>query len=56
MTSTPDVDYPIGTTWQPEEHVLPLTVDDIARLAEAAAAMETPERTHLGDFIIWPRS
>lgn len=56
MTATLDVDYPIGTTWQPEEHVLPLTVDDITELAQAAAAMDTPVRTYLGDFIIWPRS
>ncbi|HSG91805.1 MAG TPA: MBL fold metallo-hydrolase [Pseudomonadales bacterium] len=56
MTSAPDVDYPIGTTYQPDEHVLPLAPADIATLAEAAAAMDVPERTWLGSFVIWPRS
>ena len=55
MSSTPNVDYPIGTTYQPEEHHLPLGISDITKLEEAAARMETPERTYLGSFIIWPR-
>lgn len=56
MTSKVNVDYPIGTTWQPDEHVLPLGKSDIAKLAEAAASMDVPVRTYLRDFIIWPRS
>jgi glyoxylase-like metal-dependent hydrolase (beta-lactamase superfamily II) len=54
MSSAPNVDYPIGTTYQPEEHQLPLGISDITKLAEAAAQMETPERTYLGSFIVWP--
>ncbi|MEE4362279.1 MAG: MBL fold metallo-hydrolase [Pseudomonadales bacterium] len=56
MSSTANIDYPIGTTHQPDEHRLPLAPADIVRLADAAAAMEVPARTYLEDFIIWPRS
>ncbi len=55
MSRTPDVDYAIGTTYQPEEHHLPLATSDIVALHEAAARMAVPERTYLGSFIIWPR-
>jgi len=55
MTATPDVDYPIGTTYQPNERHLPLSTSDIATLHEAIVTMEVPERTYLGSYIIWPR-
>jgi len=55
MSNTPNVDYPIGTTYQPEEHHLPLSISDIDALEEAVAPMETAQRTYLGSFIIWPR-
>jgi len=55
MSNTPNVDYPIRTTYQPEEHHLPLAMSDIAKLADAVASMETPARTYLESFILWPR-
>lgn len=54
MTRTRDVDYPIRTTYQPEEHHLPLSVSDIHLLKNAIAEMEAPQRVYLGSFIIWP--
>ncbi len=56
MSSTPDVDYPIGTTYQPDELALPLSVSDIARLEAATKRMDTPVRTYLGNFILWPKN
>lgn len=54
MTSTPDVDYPIRTTYQPDEHPLPLTSAAVASLARAVAGMVVPQRTYLKNFILWP--
>lgn len=54
MTAEPDVDYPIETTYQPDEHPLTLTTEDIAKLHDALVARDMPERTYLGGFIIWP--
>lgn len=57
MTSTPKVNYPYGTTYQPNEHVLQLTA---AHLSEFDAALiqlgpnkPTPPITH-DDFVIDP--
>lgn len=55
MSTTPDVDYPIGTTWQPNEHILPLPASAVSLLHETIDAMDAPERTWLGSFILWPR-
>ncbi|MCH8073155.1 MAG: hypothetical protein IIA09_14510 [Proteobacteria bacterium] len=55
MSKTANVDYPIGTTYQPDEHHLPLTVSDVTALHQAIAGMEIPQRTRLGSFILWPR-
>lgn len=54
MSATANVDYPIGTTYQPDEHGLPLGVADIYLLREKMEALESPERAPLGSFIIWP--
>ena len=54
MTAEPDVDYPIETTYQPNEHPLTLTTEDIARLGEAVTSRAEAERVYLGGFIIWP--
>lgn len=54
MSKTPNVDYPIGTTYQPDEHHLPLTISDLTTLQEAIADMGIPQRTRLGSFILWP--
>ena len=54
MSAVPNVDYPIGTTFQPNEHQLPLSVNDINILRAKMAELESPARTALGSFIIWP--
>lgn len=55
MSNTPNDDYPIGSTYQPNEHQLPLTPSDVVALSEAVVLMDVPQKTHLGSFIIWPR-
>lgn len=55
MSSTPNVDYPIGTTYQPDELALPLSVSDLAKLEAKTTLMATPTRSYLGNFIIWPK-
>lgn len=42
MTQTPGRDYPIGSTYQPHEAALPMTVDDLRRAAEEARRL--PDR------------
>ena len=54
MTADANVDYPIRTTYQPEEHPLPLAPSDILKLHETLMSLEAPERTYLGSFVIWP--
>ncbi len=54
MTAAPDVDYPMGTTYQPNERYLPLSTADITALHETLVTMEVPKRTYLGSFIVWP--
>jgi hydroxyacylglutathione hydrolase len=55
MSNTLNVDYPIGTTYQPNEHPLPLAASDITELNEKVAHMDDPARTYFGSYIIWPR-
>jgi hydroxyacylglutathione hydrolase len=52
---TPFVDYPEGTTEQPDEHALELGRAHLLELADALARMGDPlARTRLRDFTIWP--
>lgn len=52
---TPYVDYPIGTTQQPEEHVLELGRAHLLELQDALRQMPGPmARTWLRDFTVWP--
>jgi hydroxyacylglutathione hydrolase len=54
-SSTPFVDYPEGTTHQPDEHVLELGRAHLLELQAALRAMNGPiERRALRDFTIWP--
>jgi len=53
---TPYLDYPVGTTYQPDEHVLELDRAHLIELNEALRAMDgTIVRTALRDFTIWPK-
>ena len=55
MTNTPGKDYPIGTTFQPDEHILPLKVKDLQSLNEALIKLgDKPVREVHADFIIYP--
>lgn len=55
MTNTPGKDYPIGTTFQPDEHMLPLKVQDLLILNNALKELgDKPERKTFDNFIIYP--
>lgn len=54
MSTSANQDYPVGTTFQPEEHQLPLSVRDIYSLRAAMDETDSPERVPLGSYIIWP--
>ena len=56
MSTTPGVDYPVGTTWQPDEHGLALKPAHILELHDAVVKMkDTPVREVHDDFIVSPR-
>jgi hydroxyacylglutathione hydrolase len=54
MTSAPRRDYPIGETWQPDERALPMTVDQLVAVRDAARSVaDRPGRHVFDDFIIF---
>jgi hydroxyacylglutathione hydrolase len=54
-TRTPYVDYPQGTTRQPDEHALELGRAQLLELADGLRRMGTRlERRAFRDFTIWP--
>lgn len=56
QSATPYKDYPVGTKYQPEEHVLQLSRGQLLELAEALESMKgTPARMALRDFTVWPQ-
>ncbi len=55
QSSTPFVDYPVGTIYQPNEHELALSRGALLELEEALLSMHgTPRRMALRDFSVWP--
>lgn len=55
MTRTPGVPYPLGTTWQPDEHPLPLTAAHVLELHEACEAMAGAPHVDVHDsFVVQP--
>ncbi|MFG2841889.1 MBL fold metallo-hydrolase [Kitasatospora sp. NPDC048296] len=55
MTRAPGIDYPIRTTYQPDEPPLQLTVDHLHRIRAAVAELgDQPRRHPLDDLILWP--
>jgi glyoxylase-like metal-dependent hydrolase (beta-lactamase superfamily II) len=55
MSKTPGIIYPIGTTFQSDEHPLPLMLEDLREWSAACAAMgEEPRREVHDSFIIEP--
>ena len=55
MTTTPGKDYVVETTYQPEEHVLPLDVQDLKMLDKELGLLDdTPVRKIYKHFILYP--
>jgi glyoxylase-like metal-dependent hydrolase (beta-lactamase superfamily II) len=55
QTRTPYLDYPVGTVYQPDEHVLELGRAELLELDEALRSMNgTVRRAAYRDFTIWP--
>ncbi|MBK3562870.1 MBL fold metallo-hydrolase [Streptomyces sp. MBT62] len=53
MTRTPGVDYPVRTTYQPDEAPLPLTTDHLRELRQATRELnDQPGRHAYRDFIV----
>ena len=56
MSSSPGIDYPTGSTFQPEEHRLPLTIYDLQSLKLALDQLgNSPTRAVHDSFIISPK-
>ena len=55
MTTTPGVDYPTGTLWQPDEPPVELSTAHLAQLRSVAEVALTPGRYVFDDFIIESR-
>ncbi len=56
MTKTPGKDYPVGTTFQPDEQKLPLLIKDLVLLNNALRQMGTiPAYQVYNNFIIYPK-
>jgi len=56
MSNKPGIDYPVRTTYQPEEHDLAMTPANVFELYDAVLKMkDTPVRDIHNDFIIDPR-
>jgi hypothetical protein len=55
QTSTPFLDYPVGTMYQPNEHELALSRGSLLELESALLSMHgSPRRMVLRDFSVWP--
>ncbi len=54
---TPFLDYPIGSIYHPDEHVLDLSYSTLLELEDGLEAMHgKPRRMAMRDFTIWPLS
>ncbi len=53
MTAEPGVDYPIGTTWQPNEPPMQMTLDMLDQAVEATFEIEEPGIYTYDDFLIY---
>jgi hydroxyacylglutathione hydrolase len=54
QTRWPFLDYPVGTRFQPEEHVLELGRAHLVELQNALQNMSTLQRRELRDFTVFP--
>ena len=55
MSTTPGIDYPTGSTYQPEEHQLPLTIVELKELHLSLIRIDVPVREVHDNFIISPK-
>ena len=53
MTSAPAVDYPIGTTWQPDEPPMEMTLAMLDQAVEAVDVITEPGIYKYDDFLIY---
>jgi glyoxylase-like metal-dependent hydrolase (beta-lactamase superfamily II) len=54
MTSRPGRDYPLGATYQPDERVLEMTVDQLTAIRDAARSVAGKRGVHrFDDFVIY---
>lgn len=54
QTSTPYLEYPIGSIFQPQEHILELSRGQLLELNDALAGLKGPQRVALRDMTIYP--
>ena len=52
MSRTPGRDYPIGSTWQPDEAPLPMSVEQLERVRDAARAVADRPGAHVFDDVV----
>ena len=56
MTNQKGIDYPVGSTYQPDEHVLPLSIEQLKELSQALDLLgDSPKREVHDHFIIYPK-
>ncbi len=53
MTTEPGVDYPVGTTWQPNEPPMEMTLEMLDQAVEATYEIEEPGIYPYDDFLIY---
>ncbi|TGE83232.1 MBL fold metallo-hydrolase [Pseudoalteromonas sp. KS88] len=54
MKNTPGQNYKMGTTYQPEEAALPMSVKDLSLLNEIMQSRNSPSRVVTDHFIVYP--
>ncbi len=52
MRRTPGRDYPIGSTWQPDEAPLPMSVEQLERVRDSARAVADRPGAHMFDDVV----
>jgi len=52
MSRTPGRDYPIGSTWQPDEAPLPMSVEQLERVRDRARAVADHPGAHVFDDVV----
>lgn len=53
MTTTPGLDYPVGTTWQPDEPPMEMTLEMLDEAVEATFEIDRPGIYIYDDFLIY---